>query len=277
MSNSQFVCGYKVTARGGQTIAVLAAALAAVPIDLTIPQLFGMIPIADVTTISGQTATRNITLQFAPLVPAMGTATLFPGENGGPIETLLPTNSEANGDYAAIPVISFVGGSPQQSNNPGASYTMNATAAAHMMLLDAFVVNPGSGYSNAATAVIIGGGLDPVNGVPGTASPTVVAGGAIGGVSFLNRGFGYSSFVQIQIVDPSGGSGAVIFGGLSVFGIKLFNPGNYKTAPTPVFTPYFQASNPDSTNQKSIVRGFMTRALEEALRSPVTAVEPVVS
>jgi hypothetical protein len=274
MSHSQIVCAYTVTAVGGQTIAALAAQFAAVPLDLQIPQLFGAMPIGDATTISGQTATRTITFQFAPAFPASATAILATPDGGG---ITLDLSGGENGDYGAPPIISFTGGNPVIGAHKMAE---TATATAQCVLLDAFIVNPGANYSAGSTAVLVGGDVDPRAGMgrAGSASPVIGVGGAVTGIDFLDRGMGYGTYPQVKIVDPLGtGSGAVIFVGLSIVNLTVFNPGNYKTAPGVVFTPKFQAMTPDTADQKSTLRGFMARAFAEFIRSPVTAVEPVVS
>jgi hypothetical protein len=271
MAHSQIACGYKVTAQGGQTIATLATELAAVPLDLTIPTLFGLLPIKDQTVTVGQSATRTITLQMAPAVPAFAAATLVPGSPKGPIETISLGNSEANGDYAAPPIITFTGAQEHK-----------ARAVAIMCLVDAIIVNPGSGYTGAATATVVGGQVAPASGVlnPGRvalAQPSFI-GGAVSGITYLDIGTGYNSFPQIVINDvPGGGSGAIVFGGLTVLALQLYDPGVYLGAPGMVFTPAFQASNPDTSDQRTAVSGFMTRAFEESMRSQVTALIPVVT
>jgi len=271
MANKQAVCAYRVTARGGQTIATLAVELAAVPLDVAYLVQVGALPVSDVTTIGGQTATRTITLQFAPGVPATGTPVFTEhGPAAGPI--ILPLdNPGANGDYARAPVISFP---PSAPGLPPPEAI--ATAFPRMSVIDAIVVAQGSGYSGSSKAVFVGGELDPVTGVPATGTPTI-SGGHITGITFTNNGDGYQSFPQIQIVDPGGGSGALVFGGLAVQDIKRGAPGNYQTIPLGVLTSYFQASWPDGSNQAGAFANFMLRALAEGVRSPIVSVPPVIS
>jgi hypothetical protein len=267
MAHSQIVCGYQVTAQGAQPIATLAAALSVVPIDQATLLLHGLLPIRDQIATVGQTATRTITLQMAPALPAVATCKLFTDAPGGAIQSLLLVNPEGNGDYALAPIITFVGGTPVRHK---------ARAVANMVMIDPIVLKPGSGYTSAATATAVGGGLVP-GGRPAAVAPVII-GGAVGGISVTDVGSGYTSFPQIVISDvPGGGSGAVVFGGLTVASLTLFDPGVYATAPSLVFTPAFQATTPDTANQATAVRGFMTRAMEEALRSQVVALTPIVT
>jgi hypothetical protein len=271
MPNSQAVCAYRVTAKGGQTIAALAAALAAVPLDLEfLVQVVGALPVSDVTVVGGQTATRTIALQFAPGVPATGTPVFR--DKGSPTGAIvLPLdNPGSNGDYARAPVLLFPPTTPGTPPPEGI-----ATMVPRMSVIDAIVVAPGSGYSGASKAVFVGGELDPL-GTPAAGTPTI-SGGQITGITFTNNGLGYQSFPQIQIVDPGGGTGALVFGGLSVQSLKQYNPGNYQLLPLATFTSYFQSSWPDTADQVSIFRNFMIRSLMESVRSPIVQVDPVIS
>ena len=267
MPHTQIVCAYQVTQAGNQTIANLAAALAAAPLDITIPRFYGLIPIKDVTTTAAPTATRTITLQMAPVVPATATVALRQGNQpGNGVQSITLGNGDANGDYAAPPILTFSGGTPEH----------NARAIALCNVVDAIIVNGGSGYTNAATATFVGGDVSP-NGRVAAGFVSLNA-GSVAGISFSDNGLLYHTFPQIVITDvPGGGSGAVIYGGLSVYDTLIFHHGIYQAPPTAVFTPVFQVTNPDLSHQAAAVAGFMTRVLAETLRSSVTALPPVVS
>jgi hypothetical protein len=269
MANKQAVCAYRVTARGGQTIATLAAEMASVPLDVAYLTQVGALPVSDVMAIVGQTATRTITLQFAPGVPATGTPVFTAvGPPAGAI--ILPLdNAGSNGDYARVPIITF------PPSVPGPPPEAVATAQARMGVIDAIVVAGGSGYSSSSKAIFVGGELDPL-GTPAAGTPTL-SGGVVTGITFTNAGLGYQSFPQIQIVDPGGGRGALVFGGLSVQSVARGARGNYQTIPLGQITSYFQTSWPDGTNQAAAFANFMIRALAEGVRSPIVSVPPVIS
>jgi hypothetical protein len=101
--------------------------------------------------------------------------------------------------------------------------------------------------------------------------------------------FGGSGYVQPPIVSFTGGgigassetmapaAHAVLTGGV-VTAIVIDNPGfGFTSPPTVVLTPLFHAMFPDTTDQASTVKNWMTGVFQQALRQPIVAAIPVVS
>src|SRR5260370_34540640 len=114
MANKNIQIGFSVTAVGNQTIATLAAALAAVPIDLAMCRLFSLMPTqaaalagagGDQTVTAGQTATRTIVLAMSidgnPWLVSPATATATVGGQGNGVLSLTLTNGDTNVDYSS--------------------------------------------------------------------------------------------------------------------------------------------------------------------------------
>src|SRR5260370_33699586 len=112
MANKNIQIGFSVTAVGNQTIATLAAALAAVPIDLAMCRLFSLMPTqaaalaragGDQTVPAGQTATRTIVLAMAiagnPGLVSPATATATVGGQGNGVLSLTPTYGASDCEY----------------------------------------------------------------------------------------------------------------------------------------------------------------------------------
>jgi hypothetical protein len=279
MPNKNIQFAFSVQAVGGQTVGVLAAALAAVPIDLAMCRLFSLMPTqaaslagagGDQTVIAGQVATRTITLAMniagnpGLVSPAMATAVV--GGYGDGVLSLTLTNPDTNGDYSAPPIVGTIGTGT------------GMTAVAEMGLAESLISNQGSGYT-AATRVSLAnvqlkpGGIAPViNPIP------AIGGGMITAVLVVSPGKGLLTFPDLVFTDSGGGSGASGVMSLTAIALTLTGPGSgFTSPPTITFSELFQASNPDSTNQASTLREFMQKVLEAAMRTPIFSDQPVIS
>jgi hypothetical protein len=280
MAHKTISYGFQVSAVGGQLISTLAAALAAVPIDLAMCRLYGLMPTratslgglgGDNTVTVGQTATRTIVLGMNIAAtpdlnnPAVATATV--GGPGNGVLSLTLSNADVNGNYAAPPIVGTTGG--------GGGNGM--TAIADMALSESIISNQGSGYTGATIATLKNVQLNS-DGIAPVINPTpTIGGGKIVSVSITTAGSGILTFPDIVFTDSGGGSGASGVFGLSVDELTLTGPGSgYTSAPTITFSEVFQASNPDANDQASQLRGFMQKIIEQALRTPVQIVQPVI-
>lgn len=130
-------------------------------------------------------------------------------------------------------------------------------------------------------------GMLPASNASATAS--LVPGDATGSpLRAIAVGAGGSGYVQPPIVNFVGGDArpdnftpaqahAVIVGGI-VTAIVIDNPGNgFTSPPTVVLTPVYKAAFPDSTDQASTMKSWMTGVLQQALRQPIVTEIPVVS
>jgi hypothetical protein len=117
-----------------------------------------------------------------------------------------------------------------------------------------------------------------------------ISGGVIVGITVSDPGFGYTTYVPIQVTDTGGGTGAVLSAALQVVSAKVVAPGKGYFTPRFTLTPQFQSSFPDpnssqsstvqaavTATQASSVTGWMRHKLTQALQSPITETAPVVS
>jgi hypothetical protein len=281
MPNKNITFAFSVTAVGNQTIATLAAALAAVPIDLAMCRLYSLMPTqaaalagagGDQTVTVGQTATRTIVLAMNingnPGLVSPATATATVGGFGNGVLSLTLTNGDTNGDYSAPPIVGTTGG--------GGGKGM--TAIAEMGIAESLISNQGSGYTAATRVKLANVQMDPDGELPVINPIPAIAGGMITAVLVTSPGSGLTTYPDLQFTDPGGGSGASGVMSLTVDELILTGPGSgYTSAPTITFSELFQVSNPDSTNQASTLRQWMQKVLEAAMRTPIFSAQPVIS
>jgi hypothetical protein len=264
-------CAYSLTAVGSLSATALQTGLVAVPVDMTLPNLYGMLYISDTSGISGQVVTRTMTFRTTPTSDASASTSLVPGDAvGGPLDgvSLIGAGSK----YAAPPLVTFAGGTPDRPALAHAVMGVDPTGI--------IVIKAGSGYV-APTAAFQGpaGSLVP-GGTPATATVTTDGSGHITGLIVTSVGGPYLVPPTVVISDVSG-SGAIVVAPLSVTGIVIDDPGNgFVVAPTPVFTPVFKQFFPDppvGNGQALSLGGFMQGVFQLALGTPVIAAVPVVS
>lgn len=265
MPNVQVSCPYVVRATG-QTVADLAVVLAAVPLDLALPRLWGVVPIADATTASTPGPTeveRVITMRFGTAGSFAGVAVTDSGELRSPIRSCAVPGGIAS-NFGAPPILSF-------SDATGAGASAIAICGAGTV----FVINGGAGYTGATTARAIHGDLAP-GGVDATFTP-VIGGGVITGVTVVTPGSGYNTFAELVFTDTGGGSGAVAYVALTPVAIAMGQLGQGYSAPSLVVTPFFTSCAPDSSNQEGCFANWMTQILAEGVQSVVKAISPAIS
>jgi hypothetical protein len=265
MPTNTFTCAYSMTAVGAVPVATMAARFAAVPVDLAIPNLVGLLYAADATATVGQVITRTITLRARPTTDATASALRFAGDvSGSPIKSLILGLPGA--DYAAPPIVDLSSGAPNRAG----------TAVARMGVNRGIVIAGGTGYV-APTIAFTGGGL-PLGGVQATATIAQI-GGVLQAPVITSVGGPYQ-VPPIAVVTDSGGSGGIISPSLLVTAIVLGDPGfGYETAPTPAFVPFFSSCCPDTqpTSQIAMVISWMTAVFQAALRTPIKATLPVIA
>jgi hypothetical protein len=281
MANKNITFAFKVTAVGNQTIATLAAALAAVPIDLAMCRLFSLMPTqatalagagGDSTVTVGQTATRTIVLAMNiagnPGLVSSATATATVGGFGNGVLSLTLSNPDVNGDYSAPPIVGTTGG--------GGGNGMRAIA--DMGIAESLISNQGSGYT-AATRVSLANVQLNSDGSPPAINPIpAIAGGMITAVLVTRTGSGLLTYPDLVFTDSGGGSGASGVMSLTVDELTLTAPGTgYTSPPTVTFSEQFQSSNPDTGDQVSQLRGWMQKILESSLRTPIRSIQPIVT
>jgi hypothetical protein len=281
MPNKNITFGFSVTAVGNQTIATLAAALAAVPIDYAMCRLFSLMPTnaaalagagGDSTVTVGQTATRTIVLAMNingnPGLVSPATATATVGGFGNGVLSLTLTNGDTNGDYSAPPIVGTTGG--------GGGKGM--TAIADMGIAESIISNQGSGYTAATRVSLANVQLKPGGIAPAINPIPAIAGGMITAVLVTRVGRGLLTYPDLIFTDSGGGSGATGVMSLTVDRLTLTSPGSgYTSPPTITFNELFQVSNPDSGDQVSQMRGFMQKIMEAQMRTPIRSIQPVVS
>jgi hypothetical protein len=263
---TKIICAYELTVSGNQSQASLAARFAAVPLDLSLPQMWGLIPIEDVTTEpTAKEILRTITLHFdnagATLTPVQDTDPLHGG-----IDSL--TLGATSGYFAGPPVIT-ISPSPIPGGKP-------AAAVAIMGVTEAIVANGGSGYTGASVATLVGGNLAP-GGTPATLGPIALIGGVVSSIAIATPGSGYTTFPTIVITDSGGGSGAEVYGGLQIVGTTMTAHGSlYSSLPTITVTALFNASVPGEMAETTdaTMANWMTGQLQIATRSPINAFVP---
>jgi hypothetical protein len=264
--SSSITCGYRLTVVGGRPVASFQAAMAAVAIDLTLPNLYGLLYFSDVTSVSGQTITRTLGFRTGPSPAATASVAMVPGDGSGSPVDSISLSSPGDG-YARAPLVSFSGGTPDRP----------ASARAQMQAGTPIVLRGGSGYSGSPAVVFTGGELWP-GGVQATGHVTL-SGSAISAlvIDTLGGPYGISPTVTIG----GSGSGAIITVGLSVASLELLDGGlGYDPAspPSVLMTPVFQSFFPDaSSNQASSLAEFMRAGFQYALQTPVLALAPVVA
>jgi len=267
--STKIICNYVVPTTGTQSEAALQAALAAVPLDLDSCRVWGVMPISDATSNAAGSAQRIVQLQFDASAVAPVTAQL--GAGGGGSVVALVLGAQAN-YWTAPPAITFAGTFVEKKSG------VQASARAVMGVGQAVVAAQGSGYNAATTTAAVVGGQLASGGTPATVGAVSVVGGKVTGVTVVSQGSGYNAFPQIVITDSSGtGSGAEVFGGLTIVSLQLLNPGfGYAPAPTvtvsPAFSTYNNISNEGPTDAN--FTGWMTRLIQNALRSPVQETLP---
>jgi hypothetical protein len=271
---------------GGGTAAAVAAQMAAVPVPQSMLDFYGVRVISD-STPAASPVVRTIVLGLNPASTATATASLETQNSGSPVGALAVTS--AGSGYVAPPIVSFTGGRPAPVVRPGfptiaidvnqleGSVNAPAVAACYLKVVSAAVVAAGAGYS-ANTAINVTGRLAK-NGIPAVLTPTIV-GGHITGVVVTTPGSGYVGAPTITVVDPAvtPGSGGIISVSMGVGSLVLQRGGSgYSSPPTVVLTPIFQSLFPPAGDQAAPFAELMTTALEQAIKSPVTASAPMVT
>jgi hypothetical protein len=270
---TQITCDYFLTVAGNQTQASLQARMAAVPLDLSLPQLWGLIPKSDVMTTPSATGIQREIILGVDTGTAVLTATQRANPTTG--ELLGITLGSTAGYFGAPPILSF-----PAPHSPG----LKAAAVPVMGVKVAVIANGGSGYNGATTtAKLVGGNLAP-GGTPATLGALTLIGGVVTNVAIATSGSGYTTFPQIVITDTdvTPGTGAEIFGGLNLVGVTLVSPGSgYSAPPTITINPYFQASNTQFGTVGEVVdfcfANWMTGLLQNACRSPILANPPAIA
>jgi hypothetical protein len=265
MPNSLITCPYKLTAVGAQPIASFASAMAAVPVDLTLPNLYGLLYSSDATATSGQTVTRTLQFTMVPSPAATAFTTVASGDSQGFSLTGLTLDSGGDG-YAAPPLITFA----ITSGNPP---LRAARAHALMGASSANVLVGGTGYSGTPT-VTFHGPLAP-GGVQATGHVTL-SGNAVSALIIDTPGGPYTAPPTVNI---SGGTGAIVSVALNVTSLILDDPGRgYATAPSVNFAPSFKQFFPDAShNQASSLSEFMRARFQYYLQTPVLPGLPVIT
>ncbi len=281
MANKNIQFGFSVTAVGNQTIATLAAALAAVPIDLAMCRLFSLMPTqaaalagagGDQTVTAGQTATRTIVLAMSiagnPGLVSPATATATVGGQGNGVLSLTLTNGDTNGDYSSPPIVGTSGGGKGSG----------MTAIGDMGLAESLISNQGSGYTAATRVSLANVQLNSDGTAPAINPIPTIAAGKITAVLVTKTGSGVMTYPDLVFVDSGGGFGASGVMSLTVDELTLTAPGSgYTSVPTITFSEQFQVSNPDAKDQASQLRGWMQKIFESSLRTPVQVLQPVIT
>lgn len=266
---TKILCQYNLTVAGNQSQASLAARLAAVPLDLSLPAMWGLIPDGDATTEpSGTVIERLISLNMGHGTASI-TAALDSSPTTGAVSKL--TLGATVSYFAAPPILSF------SKPNPSG---LVAAAVPIMGVKQAVVANGGSGYNGATTtAKLVGGNIAP-GGTPATLGAMTIIGNVVTNVAIATPGSGYTTYPVIVITDSSGaGSGAEVYGGLNLVGVTLNSGGSlYSVAPIVTVTPLFDASAPAELGETTdaTMANWMTIALQIGVRSPVLAFVPQI-
>lgn len=267
MPNSLITCAYKLNAVGARPVSSFLAAMAAVPVDLTLPNLYALLYTGDSTVAPGQTVTRTLQFSMVPSSPATASTALVPGDgSGSPIDSV--TVGSPGDGYARAPLVTFSGGTPDRP----------AQARAKMQAGTPLVLQGGTGYSGGSTVTFSGGELWP-GGVQATGHVTV-SGSAVSAIVLDSLGGPYGVPPTVTI---SGGTGAIVTVGLSVASLELLDPGvgypgSLDTPPSVVLSPVFKQFFPDASgNQASSLAEFMRARFQYFLQTPVLASLPVIS
>jgi hypothetical protein len=268
-------CIYFLKVFGNQTQANLAALMATVPLDLSIPQIQGLIPTSDATSNDSATLTRRTIFLGVGTGVAPITAQLWAGgRERGRIKSI--TLGSVSGYFSAVPIISFSAPQDLSGQKPSAHATMGVGQI--------LIANGGTGYHvGTTTAKLVGGNLLP-GGTPATLGAITANGsGTITSVAVATLGSGYTTYPTVVFTDTNAtpGSGATAYGGLQVTAVTLDSPGGgYSvTPPTVTVTPLYTAQNPIALPgyQEPNMPNWMTNVLGNALRSPILAAAPIAS
>jgi hypothetical protein len=268
MPSSHVTCIYVLPVVGNQGHAALATRMAAVPLDLSLPRLWGLIPDQDTTTDLVTSVQRKIRLSMG-----LGTAPVtanMPVGGGSAIQSL--TLGGVGGFFAGPPIINFDPAPSAAANTP----LLEAAAVPVMNISQILVSAGGSGYNGpTTTAALVGGNLAP-GGVAATVGVPIVIANKVTAVPLLTTGSGYTTYPVCVITDSSGaGSGALAYGALQIASLTLINPGNgYASAPTVVATPQYQAMNPIQSagadgGPENTMAQWMSGVFRNQLRSPL--------
>lgn len=233
------------------------AALQLLPLDLTLPRFWGLLPISDVPALVFPAISRTIVTQMTPTIAdAAGTAVMTsPGSSV--VGSVTMTNP--GGLYGAPPVVTFQGGTPAQK----------AQGFASCQVQGCVVLLGGSGYTG-ATVVTFRGPLAP-GGVPAQGTVTLF-GATVTGIVITNPGGPYLQQPDAIISDTGGGMGAEVIAGLGVSGVTVtYGGAGYLAVPVPVFTPRFKQMAPDAggnPNQQATLKGWMDKCIANAMKLP---------
>ena len=262
MTTSQIQCQYLVDS-GVLTPAQIAPMMAAVPIDTTMPYLYGLRLLSDVTTTGSNNVERVLTYSMLPASAAAGTANM--AGTSGAIASV--TRTAVGGPYTAVPVVSTSGGSP----------VTPASIVAICKLTGATVLNGGTGYT-APVVSFVGGSLAP-GGVAPAATATVAL-GVITAINVTTVGGPYTQAPALVVTDPAG-SGCIAVANLTVDSFQVLAPGaGYKSTPAIVVTPFYKATVPDGsplTTEQGVLACFMKSAFDKILRMNTFAATPIVT
>jgi len=256
---------------------------------------------------------RTILLGLNPLDDGFAQANALSGNSASPIASVTVTNTGF--DYVQPPVVTFAGGRLAPPPTGGGvsmdSYSLNqpAQAFAYLKLNHAEPLAGGAGYSPDSFIRMVGRLRATTNdpnlyGKPeGTAlppgamniaadfpilpqlQPVFSAGGSLVGVNTLDPGRGLAEMPTAIVVDPQGtGSGAEIHLILELDEIRVTRGGaGFVSMPDVVLTPWFQHLFPlsddpfiDVERQALPFRNLFTPIFEQALMSPVSALEPEI-
>jgi hypothetical protein len=264
---TSILCQYNLIVSGNQSQASLAARLAAVPLDLSLPRMWGLIPTSDVTsTPSATIVERVIELNMGNTFSAPITAVQDSSPLHGRVRSLILGST--TGYLAGPPIVNF------SAPNPSG---LKAAASPVMGLKQVLIANGGLGYTGATTAALVGGNLAP-GGTPATLGAITLIGGSVTSVAVANPGSGYTTYPQIVFTDSGGGSGASAYGGLNLVGVTLNSGGSlYSAPPTVTLTSLFFASTPGEVGGEVTdytMGNWMTGQMQIGTRSPIQAFSP---
>ena len=255
-----------LTIVGNQKQSTLNNLMAQVPLDLVLPQLWGVIPISDVTAnLTASQTRRRVRLDFG-LGTAAVTANMFPGNgNGGQIASL--SLGATGGFFAAPPILVFSG---------GGTPLVPASAVPIMGVSQALIARGGVGYTGAAVATLVGGNLAP-GGVPATLGAITIGGGVVTAVAIATPGSGYTTYPTIVITDPAATLQAEVYGALQVVGLTLVNAGTaYESAPTITTTPVFPQNLLPGEVDGACFSEWMDGIFNNQIRTPVSSISQYV-
>jgi hypothetical protein len=264
--SSQVTCVYRV-ARGGLSDSALRTAVAAVSVKNSIGDVLstlGLRVISDSTVTAGAFAVRTIVFTWLPSASAtMAAATINADGQLNPITVTAP-----GADYV-LPPIALAGGGPPYKN---------AILRSWLKVVGSTIAAPGSGYSAATFATVIGQ-LAPSkpNARQAKLGLTIVA-GAINAVTIADAGSGYVGIPVVTITDPgvTPGSGGEVDLSMGVDEVEVVYPGQgFQSAPTILLLPAFESSFVGSEDKPFF--NLMTSAIQQAILSPVSADAPIVS